>query len=114
MRDLDTQLAEDNVGLTKKELLQLTRERDKLERALGGIKEMGDLPDILFVVDTNKEMIAVKEAHKLKIPVVAIIDSNSDPKLVTYPVPGNDDAMRAIGLYCDLIAVPFSTAFRLN
>ncbi len=104
LRDLDTQLAEENVGLTKKELLQLTRERDKLERALGGIKEMGDLPDILFVVDTNKEMIAVKEAHKLKIPVVAIIDSNSDPKLITHPVPGNDDAMRAIGLYCDLMS----------
>lgn len=104
LRDLDTQLAEENVGLTKKELLQLTRERDKLERALGGIKEMGDLPDILFVVDTNKEMIAVKEAHKLKIPVVAVIDSNSDPKLVTYPVPGNDDAMRAIGLYCELMS----------
>ncbi len=104
LRDLDAQLAEDNVGLTKKELLQLTRERDKLERALGGIKEMGDLPDILFVVDTNKEMIAVKEAHKLKIPIVAVIDSNSDPHMVTYPIPGNDDAMRAIGLYCDLIS----------
>jgi small subunit ribosomal protein S2 len=104
LRDLDAQLAEENVGLTKKELLQLTRERDKLERALGGIKEMGDLPDILFVVDTNKEMIAVKEAHKLKIPIVAVIDSNSDPQMVTYPVPGNDDAMRAIGLYCDLIS----------
>ena len=104
LRDLDTQLAEENIGLTKKELLQLTRERDKLERALGGIKEMGDLPDIIFVVDTNKEMIAVKEAHKLKIPVVAIIDSNSDPKFVTYPVPGNDDAMRAIGLYCELMS----------
>ncbi len=104
LRDLDAQLAEDNVGLTKKELLQLTRERDKLERALGGIKEMGDLPDILFVVDTNKEMIAVKEAHKLKIPIVAVIDSNSDPHMVTYPVPGNDDAMRAISLYCDLIS----------
>jgi len=104
LRDLDTQLAEENIGLTKKELLQLTRERDKLERALGGIKEMGDLPDIIFVVDTNKEMIAVKEAHKLKIPVVAIIDSNSDPKFITYPVPGNDDAMRAIGLYCELMS----------
>ena len=103
LRDLDAQLDQANIGLTKKELLRLTRERDKLERALGGIKEMGDLPDILFVVDTNKEMIAVKEAYKLKIPVVAVLDSNCDPNMVTFPIPGNDDAMRAIGLYCDLI-----------
>ena len=83
-------------GLTKKELLNLTRERDKLERALGGIKEMGGLPDILFVIDTNKEAIAVAEANKLNIPVVAVIDSNSDPTGITFPIPGNDDAMRAI------------------
>lgn len=104
LRDLDNQLSQENIGLTKKELLQLTRERDKLERALGGIKEMGDLPDILFVVDTNKELIAIKEAHKLKIPVVAVIDSNSDPNMITYPIAGNDDAMRAINLYCDLVS----------
>jgi len=104
LRDIDEQLAVEDLGLTKKELLRLTAERDKLERALGGIKEMGSLPDILFVVDTNKEAIAVAEAKKLGIPVVAILDSNSDPRGITHPVPGNDDAMRAISLYCDLVA----------
>jgi len=83
-------------GLTKKELLQIMRERDKLERALGGIKEMGGLPDILFVIDTNKEAIAVREANTLRIPVVAILDSNSSPDGIAYPIPGNDDAMRAV------------------
>src|ERR1700678_2254975 len=91
-------------GLTKKELLGLLRERDKLERSLGGIKEMGGLPNMLFVIDTNKEQIAVAEARKLGIPVAAILDSNSDPDGVTYPIPGNDDAARAIALYCDLAA----------
>ncbi|MBL6957619.1 MAG: 30S ribosomal protein S2 [Rhodospirillales bacterium] len=104
LRELDEQLSGDNTGLTKKEMLRLTRERDKLERALGGIKEMGGLPDILFVIDTNKESIAVAEANKLGIPVVGIIDSNSNPAGIDYPVPGNDDAMRAISLYCDMIA----------
>lgn len=102
LRELDSRLAEQQMGLTKKELLQLTRERDKLERALGGIKEMGGLPDILFVIDTNKEAIAVAEANKLGVPVVAVVDSNSDPLGVDFPVPGNDDALRAINLYCDL------------
>ena len=91
-------------GLTKKELLQLMRERDKLERALGGIKDMGGLPSMLFVIDTNKESIAVAEARKLDIPVAAILDSNSDPDGINYPIPGNDDASRAIALYCDLAA----------
>lgn len=91
-------------ALTKKERLMLTRESDKLERALGGIKDMGGTPDILFIVDTNKESIALQEAKKLKIPVVAILDSNCDPDNVDYPIPGNDDAARAISLYCDLIA----------
>jgi small subunit ribosomal protein S2 len=91
-------------GLTKKELLTLTREREKLERALGGIKDMGGLPDLLFVIDTNKEQLAIKEANKLGIPVVAVVDSNSDPDGITYVIPGNDDASRAIVLYCDLIA----------
>ena len=91
-------------GLTKKELLGLLRERDKLERSLGGIKEMGGLPNILFVIDTNKEQIAVAEAKKLGIPVAAILDSNSDPDGIAYPVPGNDDAARAISLYCELVA----------
>ncbi|MEM9279668.1 MAG: 30S ribosomal protein S2, partial [Pseudomonadota bacterium] len=90
--------------ITKKERLMLTRESDKLERALGGIKDMGGTPDILFIVDTNKESIALQEAKKLNIPVVAVLDSNSDPDNVDYPVPGNDDASRAISLYCDLIA----------
>ena len=91
-------------GYTKKELLQLTRKRDKLERALGGIKDMGGLPDIMFVIDTNKEQIAVKEANRLGIPVVAILDTNCDPDGIDYPIPGNDDASRAIALYCDLVA----------
>ena len=88
--------------LTKKEVLQLTRERDKLELTLGGIKDMGGLPDMLFVLDTNKEDIAVAEANKLGIPVVAVVDSNASPLGIDFPVPGNDDAMRAISLYCEL------------
>ncbi len=104
LRALDEQLADEDTGLTKKEMLKITRERDKLERALGGIKEMGGLPDILFVIDTNKEDIAVAEANKLGIPVIAIIDSNSDPAPIDYPVPGNDDAIRAINVYCQLFS----------
>ena len=104
LRDIENRLAEENVGLTKKELLNLTRERDKLERALGGIKEMGGLPDVLVVIDTNKEHIAVAEARKLGIPVIAVVDSNSDPEGLMFPVPGNDDAIRAISLYCELFA----------
>ena len=104
LRFLDEQLSGETEGLTKKEVLNLTRERDKLERALGGIKEMGGLPNILFVIDTNKEDIAVAEANKLGIPVIGVIDSNSNPKGIDYPIPGNDDALRAIQLYCDLVA----------
>ena len=103
LRTLDEQLAGETEGLTKKETLGLTREREKLDRALGGIKEMGGLPDILVVIDTNKESIAIAEANKLGIPVVGIIDSNSNPDGINYPIPGNDDAIRAIGLYCDLM-----------
>ena len=91
-------------GLTKKERLMLTRERDKLEKALGGIKDMGGTPDLMFVIDTNKEALAIKEAKRLGIPVVAILDTNCDPDGITFPIPGNDDAGRAIALYCDLIA----------
>src|SRR6202046_3294828 len=91
-------------GLKKKELLGMLRERDKLDRSLGGIKEMGGLPNMLFVIDTNKEQIAVAEAQKLGIPVVAILDSNSNPDGIAYPVPGNDDAARALSLYCELAA----------
>ncbi len=91
-------------GYTKKERLTLQRERDKLDRALGGIKDMGGLPDLVFVIDTNKEDIAIKEARRLNVPVAAIVDTNSDPDGITYVIPGNDDASRAITLYCDLIA----------
>src|ERR1700728_2454527 len=91
-------------GLTKKERLMLTREREKLEKALGGIKDMGGVPDLVFVIDTNKEALAIKEANRLKIPVIAIIDTNSDPDGVAHPIPANDDASRAIQLYCDLVA----------
>ena len=104
LREVEERITAEQSGLTKRELLELTRHRDKLERALGGIKEMGGLPDILFVIDTNKEDIAVREANTLRIPVVAILDSNSSPDGIAYPIPGNDDAMRAIHLYCDLVS----------
>ncbi len=105
LRELDELVSsEGNVGFTKKEILNLTRERDKLDRSLGGIASMGGIPDLMFVIDTNKEAIAIQEAKKLGIPVVAIIDSNCDPDEVTFPIPGNDDAARAIQLYCDLVA----------
>ncbi len=103
LRQLDDILA-DPQGRTKKEILTLTREREKLNQALGGIKDMGGVPDLLFVIDTNKEGIAIKEARKLGIPIVAIVDTNCDPDGIDFPVPGNDDAGRAITLYCDLIA----------
>ncbi len=104
LRKLDELLAAEAQGFTKKERLNLERERDKLERALGGIRDMGGTPDLMFIVDTNKESIAIQEAKRLGIPVVAIVDSNCDPDTVEFPVPGNDDASRAISLYCDLVA----------
>ena len=104
LRELDALLETGGEGRQKKELLTLTRERDKLELSLGGIKDMGGLPDIMFVIDTNKEAIAILEARKLNIPVIAILDTNCDPDGITYPIPGNDDAARAIQTYCDLIA----------
>jgi small subunit ribosomal protein S2 len=104
LREVDSLLAGEGQGRTKKELLQLTRERDKLELSLGGIKDMGGIPDLMFVIDTNKEAIAIQEARKLNIPVIAILDTNSNPDGITYPIPGNDDAARAIQLYCDLLA----------
>ena len=104
LRQMEDMLSGDIQGLTKKEVLDLTREREKLDRALGGIKEMGGLPDILFIIDTNKEKLAVEEANKLNIPVVAVINSNSDPAGVIFPIPGNDDAIRAITMYCDLVS----------
>ena len=104
LKKLDEQLAGEASGFTKKERLNLERERAKLDASLGGIREMGGLPDMLFVIDTNKEDLAILEARKLNIPVVAVLDSNSDPVGVDYPIPGNDDAARAIALYCDLAA----------
>ncbi len=105
LRDLDDMLQSGSgTGLTKKELLKLEREQEKLQRTLGGIRNMGGRPDLMFVIDTNKEAIAVQEARKLGIPVVAIIDSNCDPDEVDFPIPGNDDAARAIQIYCNLIA----------
>ena len=104
LKELESLFSGESKGLTKKELLGLEREREKLNRALGGIKEMGGLPDILFVIDTGKESIAVDEAKRLGIPVAAVVDSNSNPDSITYVLPGNDDARRAIELYCQLVS----------
>lgn len=104
LKTMEDRLSQDLAGLTKKEILDLTRDRDRLDRSLGGIKDMGGLPDVIFVVDTNKESIAILEANKLGIPVVAILDTNCDPEGVSYPIPGNDDATRAIQFYCSLIS----------
>jgi small subunit ribosomal protein S2 len=104
LKEMDARLSGDIQGLTKKEILMLTREKEKLDRALGGIREMGGLPDMIFVIDVVKEKLAIQEANTLGIPVVGVVDSNSDPSGVTFPIPGNDDAIRAINLYCDLVA----------
>jgi small subunit ribosomal protein S2 len=104
LRELDGILGGDTTGYTKKEQLMMARERDKLELSIGGIKDMGGLPDALIIIDTNKEAIAIQEANNLHIPVFAILDTNSDPKGIDFPIPGNDDALRAIELYGDLFA----------
>lgn len=104
LKTLEEQLSGDAAGFTKKETLQMTRERDKLEMSLGGIREMGGIPDVMFVIDANKEELAIKEANVLGIPVIAILDSNVDPSGIAFPVPANDDAARAIRLYCEAIA----------
>ncbi|HEY0570512.1 MAG TPA: 30S ribosomal protein S2, partial [Enterovirga sp.] len=104
LRQVDEILVTGGPGLTKKERLMLSREKEKLDKALGGIKDMGGVPDLLFVIDTNKEALAIKEARRLGIPVAAVVDTNSDPDGIAFPVPGNDDAGRALVLYCDLIA----------
>ncbi|MCZ2204168.1 30S ribosomal protein S2 [Bartonella sp. A05] len=104
LRKLDNLLAAEAQGFTKKERLNLERDREKLHRALGGIKDMGSIPDLMFIIDTNKESIAIQEAKRLGIPVVAVIDTNCDPDGIDYPIPGNDDASRAVSLYCDLVA----------
>ena len=103
LKTLEEQLSGDTAGLTKKEVLQLTRERDKLEMSLGGIRDMGGIPDVMFVIDANKEELAIKEANVLGIPVVAVLDSNVDPSGIAFPIPANDDAARAIRLYCEAI-----------
>lgn len=104
LKTIEEQLSGDTQGFTKKEVLQMTRERDKLELSLGGIRDMGGIPDVMFVIDANKEELAIKEANVLGIPVVAILDSNVDPSGIAFPVPGNDDAARAIRLYCEAVA----------
>ncbi|MFS4438896.1 30S ribosomal protein S2 [Paracoccaceae bacterium GXU_MW_L88] len=104
LKTINEQMSEGAAGLTKKERLNMEREQDKLQASLGGIAEMGGVPDLMFVIDTNKEDLAIAEAKKLGIPVVAVVDSNSSPDGIDYPIPGNDDAARAIALYCDLVA----------
>ena len=103
MRNLETQLSKEDVGFTKKEILKFGKERDKLKRSLGGIAEMKKVPEMIFIIDTNIESLAVKEAIKLNIPIVAILDTNSDPTGIQFPIPGNDDARRSINLYCSLL-----------
>ena len=103
MKLLDKQLSKDDTGFTKKEVLKLGKERDKLNRSLGGIADMKKVPDKIFIIDTNIESLAVKEAIKLKIPIIAILDTNSDPTDIEFPIPGNDDERRSINLYCDLL-----------
>ena len=105
LKDLDERLASEEINaLSKKEILKMTRDRDKLNNSLGGIRDMGGLPDMLFVIDTIKDSIAIEEAKTLNIPVVAVLDSNSNPDGIDYPIPGNDDALRAVSLYCNLIS----------
>ena len=102
-KKLSEDLKKESIGFTKKEILKMGIQRDKLERSLGGIADMTKIPDMIFIIDTNVESLAVKEALKLNIPIVAIIDTNSDPTGINFPIPGNDDARRAINLYCELI-----------
>ncbi|MDC0886491.1 30S ribosomal protein S2, partial [Altererythrobacter sp.] len=104
LKNLEEQLSGDTSGLTKKEVLNLTRKRDKLELSLGGIRDMSGIPDVMIVIDANKEDLAIKEANVLGIPVVGVLDTNVDPSGIAFPVPGNDDAARAIRLYCDAFA----------
>ena len=113
MKMLDERLSKDDTGFTKKEILKLGKERDKLKRSLGGIAEMKKLPQMIFIIDTNIEFIAVNEALKLNIPIVAILDTNSDPTNIQFPIPGNDDARRSINLYCDLLKNTILNASKL-
>ena len=104
LKHLDDQLSKDNMGFTKKEIIKFGKERDKLQRSLGGISEMKKLPNLIFIIDTNIESLAVNEAKKLGIPIIAVLDTNSDPTGINFPIPGNDDARRSINLYCDLLS----------
>ena len=110
LKILNTQLSKDDTGFTKKEILKFGKERDKLQRSLGGIAEMKKVPEMIFIIDTNIESLAVKEAIKLKIPIIAVLDTNSDPTDIQFPIPGNDDARRSINLYCDLLKNTILTA----
>ena len=103
LKKLDEQLNKENIGFTKKEILKFSKEREKLKRSLGGIAEMKKTPDLIFIIDTNIESLAVNEAKKLNIPIIAVLDTNSDPTGIDFPIPGNDDARRSINLYCDLL-----------
>ena len=103
LKNLENQLSKENLGFTKKELLKFAKEKEKLQRSLGGISEMKKTPDIMFIIDTNIESLAVAEAKKLGIPIIAVLDTNSDPTGIDYPIPGNDDARRSINLYCELL-----------
>ena len=103
LKNLETQLSKENLGFTKKEILKFGKEKEKLQRSLGGISEMKKIPDIIFIIDTNIEALAVAEAKKLSIPIIAVLDTNSDPTGINYPIPGNDDARRSINLYCELL-----------
>ena len=103
LKKLDNQLSKENLGFTKKEILKFGKEKEKLQRSLGGIAEMKKTPDLIFIIDTNIESLAVAEAKKLGIPIIGILDTNSDPTGIDFPIPGNDDARRSINLYCDLL-----------
>ena len=103
LKNLETQLSKENLGFTKKEILKFGKEKEKLHRSLGGIVEMKKIPDLIFIIDTNIESLAVAEAKKLRIPIIAVLDTNSDPTGIDFPIPGNDDARRSINLYCDLL-----------
>ncbi len=103
LKKLDNQLSKENLGFTKKEILKFGKEREKLQRSLGGISEMKKTPDLIFIIDTNIEALAVAEAKKLSIPIIAVLDTNSDPTDIDFPIPGNDDARRSINLYCELL-----------
>jgi small subunit ribosomal protein S2 len=103
LKKLEDQLSKENLGFTKKEILKFGKEKEKLQRSLGGISKMKKTPDLIFIIDTNIESLAVAEAKKLGIPIIAVLDTNSDPTGIDFPIPGNDDARRSINLYCDLL-----------